>query len=206
MRWTDEVHSERTLEARREAKLFSRGQEISAKGRTELELLVLATGMPCEAWLGLMLFVLQCAKCPLTSAHVPQLALSSFCSCYNAGMFAALAQCESRGKLRVARLPFIGPWASRKLFLLRRRLSDPLGKRSSGSSARESIRSAALRRQVCCPTYSHPNSQWCNEADLQQTEQNSLIKLDMSQSTSDADFLNGSVSSSLPSWLWDSLR
>lgn len=198
MRWTDEVHSERTLEARREAKLFSRGQEISAKGRTKPELLVLATGMPCEAWLGLILFVLQCAKCPLV--------LSSFYSCNNAGVFAALAQCESRGRLRVARLPFIGPWASRNLFLLRRRLSDPLGKRSSGSSARESIRSAALRRQVCCPTCSHPDSQRCNEADLQQTEQNSLIKLDMSQSASNADFFNGSLSSSLPSWLWDSLR
>lgn len=106
MRWTDEVHSERTLEARREAKLFSRGQEISAKGRTKLDLLVLTTGV-----------------------------------------FAALAQCESRGKLRVVRLPFIGPWASKKLLLLRRRLADPLGKRSSGANARESVRSAALRRQ-----------------------------------------------------------
>ena len=44
MRWTVDVHQERTLEARREAKHFSKDQEISAKGSTRPDYLLAVSG------------------------------------------------------------------------------------------------------------------------------------------------------------------
>lgn len=76
------------------------------------------------------------------------------------GLFAAIAHCERKGRIRIVRLPFIGPWASKYLLLLRKRLAAPLGRHSRGQSAQEAARTAALKRQVHLLSYITVKRSW----------------------------------------------
>jgi len=63
------------------------------------------------------------------------------------GVLAAMAQCEKQGKLRIIRLPFVGPWASRQLKVLRRKLATPLARPASKRRPDSATHAAAAARR-----------------------------------------------------------